>query len=182
MKRMVLAVVAAVALALLGGAAYVGSRLSGSSLLTGGNREVMVSESDGLARMRGTMVETEYAPEMPQEPPEVAGLFVRREDNSLFVGTGQLSAVKVGGDRGGPAEWDFRHDGPVVEVVGTHDTQVYLDETLRQLGGLPPAGPVRQVLRPGSLDELEPNCTVSAWGDRRGDRVVARVIVVYLPQ
>ncbi|UCC63234.1 MAG: HAMP domain-containing histidine kinase, partial [Anaerolineae bacterium] len=99
------------------------------------------------------------------------GLFVRREDNGLFLGTGATSAVKVNG------EWELRYDGPVVEVVTTHDTLIYRDETLGQLGGVAPSGPIQQVLKPGSLDELDENSTVKVWGETSGDSVVAEVIV-----
>ena len=116
-------------------------------------------------------LDIQNAKEMPDEPAGVAGLFVRRKDNRLFVGTGSMSGVKVDG------RWELHHDGPVVEVVTTHDTLIYRDDTLQQLGGSPPSGPVQQVLKPGSLDELGVNSTVQAWGERRGDRLVAEVIV-----
>jgi signal transduction histidine kinase len=127
--------------------------------------------------IEGKMLDIQNAGEMPDTPADVAGLFVRREDNSLFVGTGNLSGVKVGGNQGGASRWDYHHDGPVVEVVTTHDTLIYRDDTLQQLGGVVPSGPIKQVLKPGSLDELGVNSTVQAWGERRGDRLVAEVVV-----
>jgi signal transduction histidine kinase len=123
-----------------------------------------------LAR-EGEKLNIQIAKEMPDEPADVAGLFVRREDNSLFVGTGSTSGVKVDG------RWELHHDGPVVEVVTTHDTLIYRDDTLQQLGGVAPSGPIKQVLEPGSLDEIGKNSTVEAWGKRRDDRVVAEVVV-----
>ena len=45
----------------------------------------------------------------------------------------------------------------------------------------PPAdGKVQQKVEAGSLDGIGTNSFVSAWGERRGDRVIARV-VVYTP-
>ncbi len=154
---------------LLGGAAFVGGRLLGSSDLTSDNQDVIVSDSGGeMITGKGVVVETEFAAEMPDVPPDVSGLFARREDNSLFVGTGTLTFMIDG---------DAKYDGPVVEVVTTHDTLIYRDDTLQQLGGVAPSGPVKQVLKPGSLDEIGQNDVISAWGEMRGDRLVAEVLV-----
>jgi hypothetical protein len=172
MKRSIWIASGVVALVLLlAGAAFVGGRLLGSPDLGSDDQEFIVSDSGGVKTGTGVLLDVERAAEMPDVPADLAGLFVRREDNSLFVGTGNLSAVKVGD------EWKTNHDGPVVEVVTTHDTLIYRDDTLQQLGGSPPSGPVQQVLKPGSLDELGVNSTVQAWGERRGDRLVAEVIV-----
>lgn len=161
----------AVLVLLLGGAAFVGGRLLGSPDLTVANQDIIVSDSGDVKTSTGAFIETERAAEMPDVAADVAGLFVRREDNSLFVGTGSLSAVLVDG------EWKSHHDGPVVEVVTTHETLIYRDDTLRQLGGVAPSGSIKQVLKPGSLDELGNNSTLQAWGERRGDRLVAEVVV-----
>jgi hypothetical protein len=125
----------------------------------------------GIVAREAEKLDIQNAKEMPDVPADVAGLFVRREDNRLFVGTGNMSGVKVNG------RWEFDHDGPVVEVVTTHDTLIYRDDTLQQLGGVAPSGPIKQVLEPGSLDEIGKNSTVQAWGERRGERVIAEVIV-----
>jgi len=118
------------------------------------------------------MVDVQNAEEMPDDPPDVGGLFVRRDGNTLFVGTGNMS-----GNRMNDGTWHFQHDGPVVQVVTTRDTLVYRDDTLQQLGGVAPSGPIQQLLQPGSLAELGINSTVKAWGERRDDRLVAQVVV-----
>jgi signal transduction histidine kinase len=109
---------------------------------------------------------------MPDDPADAGGLFVRRDGNTLFVGTGNMS-----GNRMSDGTWHFQHDGPVVQVVTTRDTLVYRDDTLQQLGGVAPSGPIQQLLQPGSLAELGINSTVKAWGERRDDRMVAEVVV-----
>ncbi len=121
--------------------------------------------------LKAKMLDIQNAEEMPDASADVDGLFVRREDGSLFVRTGNRSGVKVNG------EWELHQDGPVVEIVTTHDTVIYRDDTLEQLGGVAPSGPIQQVLNPGTLDELGKNSTVRAWGEKRGDGVVAEVIV-----
>jgi len=152
---------------LLAGAAFVGGRLLGDQELTGNNKGV-IKIGEGLIASTGTKIEVLPAAEMPDTPPDVAGVFVRREDSSLFVGTGTVTFVIDG---------DASYDGPTVEVVSSHNTQIYRDDTTKQLAGVPPSGPVQQVLKPGSLDEVGQNDVVSAWGERSGDRLVARVIV-----
>jgi signal transduction histidine kinase len=117
------------------------------------------------------------AEEMPDTPEDVAGLFVRREDQSLFLGTGQFSAVKVEGEEGSPSRWEYHFDGPVVEVITHPATQVYRDDTLQQFQGVPPSEPIDQVLELASLDELGDSGTVRAWGEWTGGRLTADVIV-----
>jgi hypothetical protein len=171
MKRSVLISIGAASVLLLAGTAFVGGRLLSSPDLTGDHQDVIVSRSGGEVTTSGFMLEQEPAAEMPTVPADVAGLYVRRDDNRLFVGTGSTSGVKVDG------RWELHHDGPVLEVVATHETLIYRDDTLQQLGGDPPSGPVQQLLKPGSLDELGATSTVLVWGEKRGDRLLATVLV-----
>lgn len=174
MRRSILVTVGVVALIVLwAGAAFMGGRLLADRESSIDSRPIVVSDSGGGVTTSGVMIETLHADEMPDRAPDVAGLFVRREDNRLFVGTGAMSAVKVEG------RWEFHHDGPVVEVVTTHGTLVYRDDTLQQFGDTPPSGPVQQVLTPSTVEEIGENSAISAWGERRGDRLVAEVIVFY---
>jgi len=152
---------------LLAGAAFVGGRLLSDPKLTG-DVTAAVEIGEGLLASTGKKIEVLHAAGMPQTPPDVSGVFVRREDSSLFLGTGTVTFVIDG---------DASYDGPTVEVVARHDTQIYRDDTTKELGGVPPSGPVQQILRPGALDEIGPNDVVSAWGEKHGDRLVARVIV-----
>jgi hypothetical protein len=175
MRRSVLLAGGMVMILLLAGAAFVGGRLLSRSDPTGDPPDVIVSRSGDAVTTSGYMLDQEPAPEMPAAPADVAGLFVRREDNRLFVGTGNMSGVKVG-DR-----WELHHDGPVLEVLATHETLVYRDDTLQQLDGDPPSGPVQQVLKPGSLDELGATSTLLAWGEKRGQRLFADVVVYSNP-
>ncbi len=117
------------------------------------------------------------APELPKEESGVAGVYLRQEDNSYFVGTGSTSVnINVVNDVPDVA---VDHSGPEVEVVVTQDTIFYEDitevsfesseskeQTLQQV--------VRQIDSP---TELQKGASMTAWGERRGDRVVATVIV-----
>lgn len=174
MKRSILITTGVVALVLfLAGAAFLGGRLLTDRELAADSRQIVVSDAGGGVTTSGVMIETLHADEMPSSVPDVAGLFTRREDNRLFVGTGAMSGVKVDG------RWELKHDGPVIEVVTTHDTLFYRDDTLQQFRDFPPSDPVQQVLTPSRVDEIEENSTISAWGERRGDRLIAEVVVFY---
>ncbi len=116
------------------------------------------------------------APELPQLQPEVRGLFVGREDNRLFVGTGKVT-TSVGGPGDVPQS---SFDGPQVEVVVTQDTKVYRETTQPPDPAQPPDA-VQQTVAPGSVDELTSNTSVMVWGRRTGDRVIAEVLLYSQP-
>ncbi len=65
----------------------------------------------------------------------------------------------------------------------TTDTILYKDVTGEQFAkNAPPPtdGKVQQEVVAGTLDEIGGNSMVSAWGEQRGDRLIATV-VVYTP-
>jgi hypothetical protein len=165
---------------LLLGAAFVAGRLLSGRVGAGGDAEMVTFDTAegraGFARQ----LEMINAPEMPVAPPDVAGVFVRREDNSLFVGTGNLTFV-INGDGENTTQAKASYDGPVVEVVVTHDTQIYRDDTFGELSSETPSGAVQQVLNAGSVEEIAENGSVAAWGERRGERLFASVLVYYPP-
>jgi hypothetical protein len=161
---------------LLVGAVFVTEQLLSDKDRNNGSEQKMVLNS-GVLEMIAEPLDIQNAKELPNIPPDASGLFVRREDKSLFVGTGNMSGVVVGGDQGSASRWDIRYDGPVVEVVVTRDTLIYHDVTSQQFTDSPPSGSIQQVLDPGTLDEIGKDSIVGAWGERRGDRVVAEVLV-----
>ncbi len=117
------------------------------------------------------------APELPTGEDGIGGVFLRQEDNSYFVGTGSTSvSIQV---ENGETSTAVDHSGPEIEVVVTGDTVFYEDitevsfesseskeQTLQQ--------EVRQVDAPSDLAK---GASLMAWGERRGDRVVATVVV-----
>jgi hypothetical protein len=183
-KRSLLLIAGGIVLVLLlVGAAFVGGRLvSGQGLALplqpSGERMITLGQGGQYARTR---LDVDPAPELPPSPPDVRGIFQRRADNSLFIGTGQVS-VMAQKSQGGVITMTSHYDGPLVEVVITHDTTIYRDVTMKQFDGPPPAGKkLQQVLEPGSVDEIGENSMLTVWGDRRGDRITARVLTYSLP-
>ncbi|UCC63600.1 MAG: hypothetical protein JSV36_00635 [Anaerolineae bacterium] len=173
MKRSILiAGSAAIVVLLLASAAFVGGRLLG-------DQNQVTGEGSGPRVIRGgpggtQSLEIVPAEELPSAPADVRGLYVRREDNSLLVGTGEFM-LNI---RDGEVISDY--DGPEVEVVVTHDTVVYRDKT--QYGtDEAKDGEIQQVVRSGSLEEIEKHSLISVWGQERGSRLFAEVLVYKIP-
>jgi len=117
------------------------------------------------------------APELPTNEDGVGGVFLRQEDNSYFVGTGSTSvSIQV---ENGETSTAVDHSGPEVEVVVTGDTLFYEDitkvsfesseskeQTVQQ--------EVRQVDPPADFTK---GASMMVWGERRGDRIVATVVI-----
>ncbi len=184
MKRSVLLIAGGIALVLLlVSAAYVGGRLlsgQGLPLPASLSGERMVTLGQG-GKYMSTKLDIEPARELPASPAATKGIFQRRADSSLFVGTGQVS-VMAQKNQTGVISMSSHYDGPLVEVVLTHDTTIYRDVTLKQFNGPPPEGQkLQQVLEPGSADEIGENSMLTVWGDRRGDRITATVLTYSLP-
>ncbi len=176
MKRKGLIIGIAAVLVLLLAGAYVAGRLLNEGLgpirVGGGN--VTISSGDG------SMVEAEYVPadELPDAPPEIAGIYSRREDNSIFVketdGGFRISIDEEGNlsTNAGDVE---------TEIVVTNETEVYVDTTSDQFEDLEDGDTLKQTLKPGSIEELGNLSFMQVWGERRGERVIADVLVYMLP-
>ena len=186
MKRVAIVAGIVMVVLLLASAAFLGTRM-----LTGTDeagppeaRGVRIMEfvtDDGSGPVSLKII-VEPADELPDRPAETGGVFLRRQDNSIFAGTGNIE-VDVEIETGKDPVIKLTSDGPEVEVVVTRYTILYVDETADTYGG--DARPkesgeirVQQVIEPiASLDGLGPNCELQAWGTRRGDRVIADVVV-----
>jgi hypothetical protein len=179
MKRSVLIVGGVVVLVLLlAGAAFLAGRLVREGSLGGktvsGPKVVF---SDG----GGTSVEAQFkrAKELPDEPADVTGFYARREDNSVFVneatGEGFRIAINEDGDISTNA------DDKETEVVVTNDTRIYVDVTAEIFDESFEGDTVQQKLKPGTVEEIDEYSIVMAWGDKRGDRVIANLLVYTNP-
>ncbi len=171
MKRSMLIVGGVLVVLLLAGAAFVGGRM-----LSAQNRGAGDAGGDGPQMITtgpfgSSSVDIVSADEAPATTADAAGILVRREDNSVFVGTGEVR-IRMEAD----GEVGAGHDGPVVEVVVTHETVVYCDDT-RYVPEEAIDGKIQQVLGPGSVDEIGEHSIVSAWGQERGDRLFADVLI-----
>ena len=167
---------------LLAGAMYVGGRLlSGQGLPGISSGGPIVLDDGGGQQVRINVDDILPARELPQTPAEARGVFDHRQDNSIFVGTGKVM-LTVEEDPSGKVETSAEHDGPVVEVVVTAQTVVYQDVTMQQYDGAPPQGQqIQQVIEPGTLDGLGESSTITVWGRKTGERIIAEVLVYSPP-
>ena len=184
MKRGVLIAGIVVVVAVLAGAAYLAARMllpgKDSEMETGRGRTMVLAVDDGSGPVT-FRVHVEPNPELPDRPAEAAGVFVKKEDNSYFVGTGSIE-LSVEVDSNGKQDVGLSHSGPEIEVVVTHDTVLYREDT-----EMPSPKPgkdksqevtIMQEITPvESLEELGDNCEMQVWGRKQGDRIVAEVLV-----
>jgi hypothetical protein len=166
MKKRILIIGGIVVLVLLlAGAAFVGGQLVNGQGLPG------LGSSGG-----GHHPDILPAKELPQTPADADGVFDHRQDNSIFVGTGEARIMATRDQSGNIVGFTTSHTGPVAEVVVSPQTKVYRDVTQPR-----PNEWVQQVVEPGSLDEVGQYSAITAWGKKTGDRIVADVLVYTLP-
>jgi hypothetical protein len=115
------------------------------------------------------------APQLPQTAADVTGVFLRRQNNSFFIGTGHVALQVKGNGPNGKAQVGSSYDGPVVEVVTTPDTKIYKDVT--DLDNAPSNTKVQQKVVRGSPNEIGQTSMIDAWGKKTGDRLVANVLL-----
>jgi hypothetical protein len=163
---------------LLAAAAFVGGRLLNSAATpgnAGGGLQIVTGGGDGVQDF-ALSVQIEPAPELPDTPPDVTGIFSRLEDNSVFVNSGSGEfGIFVSED--GSVQTTGGDSGEETEIVVTAETQVYKDATTppNPSEGAP-SGTIQQKAEPATIDQLGQNSFVSAWGQRRGDRLIADVL------
>jgi hypothetical protein len=163
-RRWVWLILAAALVLVLGAAAFLGGRyLQHGSPSSANNRELIP------------------APQLPTAEPNITGVFVRRQNNSFFVGTGNITGQKQAGPDGS-VQVSLGYDGPVLEVVVTTNTKIYSDVTAQNNQNRPRNGAsIQQEVVPGSLDEIDHNTIVDAWGNKSGDRLIADVLLYNNP-
>lgn len=176
-------VIGALLVVFLGVAGFLGARLirqqNGGQGGSGGPGQIMISSNGAGGRASSVRFDVTPAAEIPQEEPAVSGLFVRRDDRSIFLGTGNITMAVAVSDAGSPPDVQGSYDGPVVEVVVNHQTELYKDTTEMPEPDQAVDGVVvaQQTVETGSLEDLTENSMVTVWGEKQGDRTVARKLV-----
>jgi hypothetical protein len=66
-----------------------------------------------------------------------------------------------------------------VEVVVSANTKIYRDTT--KLDPDHPDTEVQQTVELGTIDDITPQSSITVWGKKAGDRVVASVIIYTSP-
>ncbi|MCB8976021.1 MAG: hypothetical protein H6657_01160 [Ardenticatenaceae bacterium] len=197
-KRMILmGGLVLIVLGLLGGGAYTAVQLLTPQIENGGEEVAAADEApSGGGRVMQSVssfnggppvaVQTTIlpAPELPNEPSAAFGILASREDNTLLVGTGNIDLevdIEVDPETGQETTNLIPStDGPQLEVVITPDTIIYRDVTDLTIPPDQESGEreiVQQVRQVESSDDVNGNLELEVWGERRGDRIVATVLV-----
>jgi hypothetical protein len=189
MKRSILLIGAGVVLVgLLAAGIYTAVRLLAAppeELDTAGGGRVIQSvrvENDGApVGVRTTILP---AQELPKEKSVAFGILIQQQDDNLIIGTGNIDLevdVEVNGDTGQEQVSAIPStDGPELEVVLTRDTLLYQDVTDFASSQPDESGEQviqQQVKQVDTVDKISEHAEIEVWGERRGDRIVATVLV-----
>jgi hypothetical protein len=168
-------------IALLAAAAFMAVRYSvqpkGNPAIGGPGENVIAVQGPNGEAQRFEL-DIKPAEELPATRPDEVGMFVERKDNSVFIGTGEVS-VMVQARPGEEPQVDANFSGPKVEVVISGDTVVYKDTT--ELDPENPGAQVQQTVELSTIDEITEQSSISVWGRKAGDRIIAEVIVFSTP-
>lgn len=151
-------------IALLAVTAFVGVRLVRSGGLGLGSpfeRSVRMIPSDQL----------------PSPNPDISGLFVRRLNNRILIGTGNLIFQTSRKNDDQPV-FTKSYDGPEVELVVNHQTTIYCDVPPSP-DQMPSSGQFQQRIEQVSEDAIGEDQLLWAWGEREGDRFLAHTVLIF---
>ena len=168
---------------LFAAAAFVAMRYftqkDGSPSTSFGDGPSLSVSGPGGGAVQSFKLDIEPAEGIPQSQPETMGLFLERIDNSIFIGTGQVTVSAMVGEGGGDPVMDADYDGDKVEIVISHYTIIYRDTT--QLDPENPEATVQQTIELGAIDDITPQSSITVWGRKAGDRIIAEIIVFSSP-
>lgn len=178
-KRFLIISGAVVLVLLLVGAAFIGGRLLNGQGLPGLSKgPVVITGPGGRTSIQIRPGDIQPAQELPQTPADVEGIFDHRQNNSIFVGTGNVMMTANKDPQTGKVTTSSSHTGPVVEVVVTTQTTIYHDTTMESFNGPPPSGQkIQQSVEAGSLSDIGQGSSITVWGQKSGDRTIADVLV-----
>ena len=112
----------------------------------------------------GLTINLQAATEIPKTQPDLVGNLNERVNNSLMVKPQTKTSTS--------------QDMPLTEVVITTDTKVYQDITAASMPPNPdPNTTYQQKVEIFNIDQLLPGDQIIAWGDLRGSRLVATIVV-----
>ncbi|HET9908722.1 MAG TPA: hypothetical protein VFQ23_18885 [Anaerolineales bacterium] len=176
-------VIGVVLIVLLAAAAFIAVRYfrqpkGGPVGLSVPGEQVISFAGPGGGEAQTFALDIEPAKELPATQPDEIGMFVERKDNSVFIGTGEISVI-VEAKPGEAPQADSDFSGPKVEVVVSPDTIIYRDTT--KLDPENPGATVQQTVEVSTIDEITEQSSISVWGRKAGDRVIADVIVFSTP-
>lgn len=178
-RRLLWVILGVVLVLVLATAAFLGGRFlqNGPGAISGGM--FLSSNRPGGQAVQQIISKNDIipAPELPQAAADATGVFLRRQNNSFYIGTGNVTIHMGGSGPNGGSNVGSNYDGPVVEIVVTNNSKVYRDVTFQNETNLPSDSKLQQKVVPGSLDEIGQTSMINAWGKKTGDRLVADVLL-----
>ncbi|MCP5100639.1 MAG: hypothetical protein GY943_34250, partial [Chloroflexi bacterium] len=118
---------------------------------------------------------------LPERPSEVGGVLTKQVDNSYFVGTGSISvSINV---VNGVESVATDHSGPEIEVVINRDTIFYQDVTEVEFTASESKEQTlhQEIVEVDQPESISDGSSMQVWGEKRGDRVTAEIIVFSPP-
>ncbi len=200
-KKILIGIVAILGVALLAGAAFMAVRLLNTKASANGPAAPLagLGGSGGAGSGKFSIqIQMTPAPELPSARADLTGQVTNIQDNSIFVA--EMSKASNGGNvvivgkavsGGGGSSNDSgpstnseapTPSGPVTEVVVSQSTVIYRDTTMNSVPK-PQAGSsvnigVQQTLELADISSISDSSMVQVWGQKRGDRLIADIIVV----
>jgi hypothetical protein len=113
------------------------------------------------------------APELPKTRADVTGSFIERNDNTIVVQANSFGPGVGGVSADSPLD---ENSGVRVEIVVTTQTMIYRDVTQIPAPVNGEIHNLQQAAEEGTLDDLNTETFISAWGRRSGERIVADVL------
>jgi hypothetical protein len=176
-KKIIIGISAVLGVALLAGAAFMAARLFGAA-----QPDQAGAPGSGSA---STKFKLTPAPEVPQTDPDLAGQVTEIRDNSIFVTTlparNRPDSADVIGKDAAVGGQSATPSGPVTEVVVSKDTLIYRDTTKDNIPMNASGSSVtilKQIVEPIDVSQIARDFRIQVWGERRGDRMIAKKIIV----
>ena len=118
------------------------------------------------------------APELPTLQADVTGRFIERNDNTILVQSIPLD-LGVGGvaDENVDRSYDVK-----VEIVVTGETKIYKDVTEIPEPVNGQIKNLQQSVDEGTLEDINTDTFVTAWGRHSGERIIADVLFYTNPK
>ncbi len=201
-KKISIGIAAVFAVALLAGAAFMAVRLLTTKASANGPGASLAGLGGPGGGKASIQIQMTPAPELPSARADLVGQVTNIQDNSIFVaemskssgdganvvivgkavsGSGSSNDSGPSTDSGNQAAAPTP-SGPVTEVVVSQNTTIYRDTTMNSVPRPQPGTStnigVQQVLEPADISSISDSSMVQVWGQKRGDRLIADIIVV----
>ena len=137
----------------------------------------------GSGQRQKMEIEVNPAAELPESEADAYGFVLQREDDKFLIGTGMPKMELQKNDDGTMNMVVTGTEGPSYEVVVTRDTQLFMDvsDMTALINGEGGGSIQREVKTLDSLDDINQDTQLQVWGTKRGERIVADVLVVIQP-